>query len=219
MTEIRLSRRAVTRALATLPIIAVPAIGRAGAANGGETTMNMHRALTAARPVQSSAIWKHVVAEYRAARAHWDDVLDVYIAAENACPSFPAPQPERPRCASDGLDLSDMTIREIRELPTDKKAWDEYEAAVKRWDAERDAWDEKHMGEPNRQWEAGYSRIKQAVVNLAACHVSSLPELAEKMALGAAIFLDQGEGDMERDSDGCTTFFKVMAEDLRALVS
>lgn len=44
MTDLRLSRRDVTRALATLPILAVPALASAagGAGKLGDNAMNMH---------------------------------------------------------------------------------------------------------------------------------------------------------------------------------
>jgi hypothetical protein len=75
MTELRLSRRAVTRALATLPIIAVPIAGRAGAASEGDNAMNMMTTISAKA---DRSKWDAAMARYLAAKAE-SDAFDVQL--------------------------------------------------------------------------------------------------------------------------------------------
>jgi hypothetical protein len=69
MTDLRLSRRAVTRALATLPIIAVPAAGRAVAAPEGDTPMNMVSKISA--PVVNQSAWDRAMQVMLRAEEKW----------------------------------------------------------------------------------------------------------------------------------------------------
>jgi hypothetical protein len=70
MTQIPLSRRAVTRALATLPIIAVPVIGRAGAAHTGDNTMNM---MSTIAPSPDRTAWDAAMQKYLLLKSEEDE--------------------------------------------------------------------------------------------------------------------------------------------------
>ncbi len=196
MNDLSVSRRSVTRAIVALPALAAsPAL-----------------ALTKG----ASSEWQIVKANYRAADAEFMRMIDVLMAAEDNMPPFLAPQPIEPANPMDGMEILDMTVRQIRSLPVDHEAWDAYKAAKDQWHVDKKAWDEKQIGTQRKAYDDAYAALSQSMEAIATCRVHSADHLADKIALGAEIF---GNIDgIEADDRARQTYFARLTEDATTLL-
>lgn len=215
MTDLAVSRRAVTRLLATLPLIAVPAAGRAVAASEGDYAMNMHRTIMSTK---TAGDWRSLVDRYLETRREWNRANDIYSAADEARTLYTEPKPQKPvsYAKRHGIDIGTLTINEICDLPTDEDAWAEYERAEKAWKEASDQWEERQMAEANRIWSDALEAVCAAGMAVVRCSVSTIQNLAEKIALAEQL-LGEYDGDLVGYEDAKQVYFSTLRADSAAI--